>query len=328
MRKYSLYTLVVVIFLILVISRLVTVYFSITQHRKDLINTAIEEKIHLAEIINEILASPVWIYELVSAPGLEKIFILEMAKFKDVEYIRVVSGDGTIYKSSIEAEWGKTIEDPDISTVLRTGETIIKDQIIKNKATKLIIYPGYQDKTIWIAFSLEGVKKTIQGMLIRDLLVTFEGLLAFILILFFVILRGVINPLKKMEKVCQQVREGNLDVKMTIPYQKEIGELAATFNKTVADLKKSETVLEEERISLEIKVRARARALEEERASLEKKVEQRTKELQDRIEELERFHKITVGRELKMIGLKKEIERLKKQILKIYLQKHEKRKRK
>lgn len=45
--------------------------------------------------------------------------------------------------------------------------------------------------------------------------------------------------------------------------------------------------------------------------SLEKKVKERTKELQERVVELERFHKLTVGRELKMLELKKEIARLK-----------------
>jgi len=45
--------------------------------------------------------------------------------------------------------------------------------------------------------------------------------------------------------------------------------------------------------------------------NLEKKVKDRTKELQERIDELERFHDLTVGRELKMLELKKEIKRLK-----------------
>jgi len=48
--------------------------------------------------------------------------------------------------------------------------------------------------------------------------------------------------------------------------------------------------------------------------NLEKKVKERTKELQVRIEELERFHRLTVGRELKMVELKKETQRLKKEI--------------
>jgi len=45
---------------------------------------------------------------------------------------------------------------------------------------------------------------------------------------------------------------------------------------------------------------------------LEEQVKERTKELQEKVEELERFHRLAVGRELKMIELKKEIEKLKK----------------
>ena len=44
---------------------------------------------------------------------------------------------------------------------------------------------------------------------------------------------------------------------------------------------------------------------------LEGKVKERTKELQKRIVELEKFQKVAVGRELKMIELKKEIDRFK-----------------
>lgn len=43
-------------------------------------------------------------------------------------------------------------------------------------------------------------------------------------------------------------------------------------------------------------------------------IKKREKELQIKIEELEKFHTISVGRELKMIELKKEIEKLKKEI--------------
>jgi PAS domain S-box-containing protein len=47
------------------------------------------------------------------------------------------------------------------------------------------------------------------------------------------------------------------------------------------------------------------------REELERQVTERTKELQKKIEELEKINRLTVGRELKMIELKKEIERLK-----------------
>ena len=46
-------------------------------------------------------------------------------------------------------------------------------------------------------------------------------------------------------------------------------------------------------------------------SSLLTEEKEKTKELQIRVEELERFHCLTVGRELKMVELKKEIERLK-----------------
>jgi len=65
--------------------------------------------------------------------------------------------------------------------------------------------------------------------------------------------------------------------------------------------------------SLEIKVAARTRELEELSKSLEEQVEERTQKLQEKIEELEKFNRLTVGRELKMIELKEEIERLKKE---------------
>ena len=47
------------------------------------------------------------------------------------------------------------------------------------------------------------------------------------------------------------------------------------------------------------------------RESLEEQVKERTKELQEKIDELERFYHLAVGRELKMIELKEEIEKLK-----------------
>jgi len=50
--------------------------------------------------------------------------------------------------------------------------------------------------------------------------------------------------------------------------------------------------------------------LKEFQEKLEEKVKERTKELQERVEELERLHRLTVGRELKMMELKEEIKKL------------------
>jgi flagellar hook-associated protein FlgK len=53
------------------------------------------------------------------------------------------------------------------------------------------------------------------------------------------------------------------------------------------------------------------KALEEYSKTLEQKVEQRTGELNSKLEELERMNKLMIGRELKMVEMKKEIEALK-----------------
>ncbi len=72
--------------------------------------------------------------------------------------------------------------------------------------------------------------------------------------------------------------------------------------------------LEESEIILKIRVKAKTRQLQELSDSLEKQVEEKTKEIQDRLTELERFHKLTIGRELRMIEIKKEMKKMEKEL--------------
>jgi len=104
-----------------------------------------------------------------------------------------------------------------------------------------------------------------------------------------------------------QTKEGIIfvgrDIKELISYQEKLEE----------EVKERTRELQEAKTILEVKVKARTKELQELADSLEIKVKERTGELQARVEELERFHKLTVGRELKMIELKREVERLKKE---------------
>ena len=81
-------------------------------------------------------------------------------------------------------------------------------------------------------------------------------------------------------------------------------------------LKKIEENRQEMESVLAIRIKARTRELESQAANLENEVQARTKELQEKIKELEKFNKLSVGRELKMIELKEEIKKLKRESVK------------
>ena len=66
--------------------------------------------------------------------------------------------------------------------------------------------------------------------------------------------------------------------------------------------------------ALEVRVLARTKELKVLSESLEEQVRERTKSLEEKMAELERFNKLSVGRELKMIGLKEEIKELQKEL--------------
>lgn len=84
----------------------------------------------------------------------------------------------------------------------------------------------------------------------------------------------------------------------------------------IEELQETKKLLEETKASLEIRVRARTEELWGERKSLQEKVKERTKELEEERKELETFNKLAIGREIKMVELKREIQSLKKELAK------------
>lgn len=121
----------------------------------------------------------------------------------------------------------------------------------------------------------------------------------------------IVKPIKEIEKQAKAFVEDGLNCSIKIKTNDEIEDLANVFNKMAAKLGRSRVDMEEARNVLAIKIKARTKELEELANELENKVSERTKQLKQRVNELERFHRLTVGRELKMIELKKELKWLK-----------------
>lgn len=121
----------------------------------------------------------------------------------------------------------------------------------------------------------------------------FLGTALVAIILMILLMHNLITkPLKKISLGLKQIKEGKLGVKIDVKQKNEIGEIANNFNEMTSDLEKSR------------------QQLEEYSKTLEEKVKSRTEELSEKVQEFEKMNNLMVGREVKMIELKKRISEL------------------
>jgi len=137
-----------------------------------------------------------------------------------------------------------------------------------------------------------------------------------------VLLTGLIVALSYIFLFFNYSKEGvlipGLDVALLSVSTGAVSLIAWTLKRQYINLLELYDELELTRASLEETVRIRTRELEELATRREqiiaertKAIAERTKELKDKVEELEKFQRLAVGRELKMVGLKEELKRLK-----------------
>lgn len=137
-----------------------------------------------------------------------------------------------------------------------------------------------------IALDAQGNINELQGETLWTLM---AGIMAVLLLIFVVGLflsSSISEPIIELKNIAEEIGKGRLNTKITIKSNDEIGSLSKSFNKMAENLRMSNE-------------------------NLEQKVNKRTNELQQKVKELEDFKKVVVGREIKMIGLKKEIKQLK-----------------
>jgi nitrate/nitrite-specific signal transduction histidine kinase len=197
--------------------------------------------------------------------------------------------------------------------------------LVSNLILAYIIYRGYETIISEARSYLpqELLQKTVVNLSNSWIIVfaTIIFILGISTLLVILITRGILLPLFNLLEVVSQVKKGNLEVQANINTNDELQDLAEQINEMIVSLKVAKDILEEEKDVLEIRVRARTRELreladqlEQMNKELEEKVKERTKELQKRVEELEKFHRLTVGRELKMREMKHKIEEMEKEI--------------
>lgn len=146
--------------------------------------------------------------------------------------------------------------------------------------------------------------------------------------LIFALSNFLLKNIKTISDVANSVAKNNFNIRANIKSRDEIGDLANTFNHMLDNIERSKiesedlnkklhdsySKIRESEVSLELKIRERTKELEDIKATLEIRVHEKTAELQNRLDDLEKFRKLTTGRELRMIELKEEINILKNKL--------------
>jgi hypothetical protein len=114
-----------------------------------------------------------------------------------------------------------------------------------------------------------------------------------IVIIIFLIATSIVRPLVNLTHALKRVGEGDTSFALSASTSSdEIGDLSRSFVQMASDLKTSRAKLEEYN------------------KTLESKVAERTEQLQSKNDELERFNKLVVDREMKMIEMKNHMSEL------------------
>lgn len=277
------------------------------------IREIIEERSAELKAIKNTLYSENFYYRgvVLGSPEIKRTFIREIATVPWVVFLRIIQPNtGKVLVSNNEKEIGQIFEnlppfplEPFVRQGIWNGEKILEFSI-----------QGIATENLWLGVSLKAAPEAAFKIAFQTGIMVLIFIISIGIILYFTFQKIIFDPLMAIFQGVEKVKKGNLEVEVPIGSKTEIGELAATFNEMIKELKNSRESLEEAKTVLEIKVQARTKELRELAESLDEKVKERTKDLQEKIEELERFQRLTVGRELRMIELKEEIKKLKKEL--------------
>ena len=254
-----------------------------------------------------------------------------LANDPDVVGVSLIGFNGRILFYSSEFQTGKysgidrNVEDPQTLQMIKSDQSSSRSIVVNGSDITEVVVPLGQSGGHLFSIRYLLSNATLPGKMNTvyiEITYVIIPLIIFAVVLTILFTIKLVEPITTLTKTVEKIRGGNFDIKADIKTNDEIGQLAQTFNDMTVKLKESYSILEEkvkqrttelehERGSLEEKVIERTGELENLKINLEKTVEDRTKTLDEKVSELERLNKLLVGRELKMVELKDELEHLK-----------------
>ncbi len=228
-----------------------------------------------------------------------------LSKNKDIVHVNIIGTNGIVLFDSDELVNGKytgqinrTIKDDTLLKMVKQEETTSRAVTTNDGKTYTEIVSPLKERSGGHVISMRYMLSynSLQNRLIE---IYYQIAIFVVPLLIFGILTSVFfsikltGPIIELKRATEGIAKGDFEVHVKARTNDEIGELAHSFNKMTEDLKKSHAETEEYK------------------RTLEQRVADRTKELAMKAEELERMNKLMIGRELKMVELKKEIAALK-----------------
>lgn len=225
----------------------------------------------------------------------------ELKKNVDIIHVSLLGVNGRILFDSDEFTNGqynkddvRFIEDEEVLSMLKEDGVQAKEGLYNGDSVVETIVPISESGIGHIA----SVKYTVSYKELNQRLteVYKEALVSIIPVLLVCTFLNILfsyriaAPIVRLKDFTTEVGTGNLEVKTNIRTKDEIGDLAASFDKMTQELLKSRK--KEEHYTHD----------------LESQVKERTKELAAKVEELEKFNRMIVDREIKMIELKAKLK--------------------
>ncbi|MCX6759110.1 MAG: HAMP domain-containing protein [Candidatus Nealsonbacteria bacterium] len=246
----------------------------------------------------------------------------------DISRIQIVDTEGNILADTESLKkadvWQKyEPEEEQIPETLKKNLQSSQEYFVphpqKKELISEILYPysddwGKYSYNVRYFISYERVENDIRKIRIQIIIFSIGALILTIYLMGRGVNKVVVSPIKEFQKGVKKISEGELGEKIKIKTGDEIESLAEEFNLMIERLKESGQQVEEARNVLEVKVKARTRELAELNQTLDERVKERTKELLERLEELEEYQQINMGRDLRVAELNREIKKLKEEI--------------
>jgi len=250
----------------------------------------------------------------------------EQEEDKEELEIILINSENNIIASTDPYHEGKILEEKifNLSSVQQAKEGkngIIEEYYPPKKRNALISFvseKGFFDFTGngWTLITISNKEKALAPITnFRNQIFIFSVFILFISVITGLFYGKTISKsIEKLTDVAQKIAAGDIKQRAVIESKDEMGYLANVFNQMIEKIEKDQKDLKEAEEKLEIRVKERTLELGTLKDNLEKIVTEKTEGLQKNVDELERFKSLAVGRELKMVELKKEVMELKEQL--------------